>query len=50
MLGLAEQIGITDRLMKMIHRRDTVDKLIIWGGMLLVTIVMVLAWWYLRRR
>ena len=46
---MAEQVGITDRLMKMISRRDTVDKIIIWGGMLLVTVLLVLAWYYLRR-
>jgi golgi SNAP receptor complex member 2 len=49
MLRIADTIGISDQLMKVIKRRDTVDKLIIWGGMGAIVLLMLVLWFFVRR-
>ncbi len=49
MLRVADTIGISDQLMKVIKRRDTVDKIIIWGGMGSIVLLMLLLWYFVRR-
>jgi len=40
LINIADSLGISARLLKTIKRRETVDKIIVYGGMLLVLVVL----------
>jgi len=40
LINVADSLGISARLLKTIKRRETVDKIIVYGGMLLVLVVL----------
>ena len=47
-LDVAASLGVSASLMRMIERRATGDKIIVYGGMVLVLGVILLAWWWTR--
>lgn len=48
-LDVATSLGLSNSLMRMIERRTTADRILVYGGMLVVTAVIVLAWYWTRR-
>lgn len=44
---ILNSLGIANTLMKIVERRDGVDKWIVYGGMVLILVVIVLVWMYL---
>jgi Golgi SNAP receptor complex protein 2 len=48
MRDVLSSIGLSDSLLKVIDRRQRLDAIIVYGGMLLTLLLLVLAWWYFR--
>jgi Golgi SNAP receptor complex protein 2 len=42
-------LGISNTLLKHIEKRDGADKWIVYGGMVLIMLLLVCIWWFLRR-
>lgn len=47
-LDVANQLGLSDSLLRVIDKRQRVDKIITYGGMLVVVLVLLLVWWAWR--
>ena len=41
-------LGVSNSLMRAVERRDYVDQFIVYGGMIIITLFLVLIWWYFR--
>lgn len=46
-LDMGHSMGVSRSLMRMIERRQFFDKLVVYGGMLLTTLLIWAMWWYL---
>lgn len=46
MLNIANTLGMSNTVMRLIEKRTTQDKLILFGGMIITTVVMFLIWKY----
>ena len=49
MLDVLNSVGLSDRLLRLIERRQRLDKWIVYGGMLSVVILLGGLLWWLRR-
>lgn len=49
MLDVLNSVGLSDSLLRVIDRRQRVDKWVTYGGMILVTLAIIGLWWWLRR-
>ncbi len=45
-LDIMGYLGVSNSIMRAVERRDVTDKLIVYFGMVIVTLVIVLIWWY----
>jgi len=48
MLDLLNSVGLSDSLLRVIDRRQRMDKWITFGGMILITGLLFGLWWWLR--
>jgi Golgi SNAP receptor complex protein 2 len=48
MLDLLNSVGLSDSLLRVIERRQRMDKWITYGGMILVSCLLIALWWWLR--
>ncbi|BDA40502.1 probable Golgi SNAP receptor complex member 2 [Coccomyxa sp. Obi] len=48
MLDLLNSVGLSDSLLRVIERRQRMDKWITYGGMFLVTCLLIGFWWWYR--
>ena len=48
-LDIMNYLGLSNTIMKGVERRDSVDKWIVYVGMLLIMILVFFVYWYLRR-
>lgn len=46
MLNIANTLGMSNTVMRLIEKRTTQDKLVLFGGMMFTTIIMILIWTY----
>jgi hypothetical protein len=46
LVDAGHSMGLSSSLMAVIQRRDFVDRLIVFGGMLVFVIVIALIWWF----
>lgn len=46
MLNIANTLGMSNTVMRLIEKRTTQDKLILFGGMILTTVILFLIWKY----
>jgi Golgi SNAP receptor complex protein 2 len=46
LIDAGHTMGLSQSLMSVIQRRDFVDRLITFGGMFIVLIVVLLIWWF----
>ena len=44
-LDIASSLGVSSSLMRIIERRTTGDRIIVYGGSLVVLLVLGVAWW-----
>lgn len=49
-LDVASSLGLSANLMRLIERRTTADKILVYGGMVLVTLLVALIYWFMLRR
>ena len=49
MLDVLNSVGLSDRLLRLIDRRQRMDKWIVYGGMLSVVFLLGGLLWWLRR-
>lgn len=49
-LDVASSLGLSSNLMRLIERRTTADKILVYGGMVLVTLLVALIYWFMLRR
>ena len=47
LLDAAQILGISDSLMKVIGKRAMVDKVIVYGGMIIIVLIIFVGWWFL---
>jgi len=47
-LDMLNKIGLSESLLKIAERRQKVDKMIVYGGMAGVTLLVLLVWWIVR--
>ena len=45
-MNMANQLGMSQTVMRLINKRSDQDRLILWGGMFLTTVIMFLIWKY----
>ena len=45
---MLNKIGLSESLLKIAERRQKVDKMIVYGGMAGVTLLVLLVWWIVR--
>jgi Golgi SNAP receptor complex protein 2 len=48
-LDMASTLGVSTGLMRMIERRTTGDRIIVYGGMALLSALLFAAWWFTRK-
>lgn len=48
-LDVATTLGMSNSLMRMIERRSTGDKILVYGGMLVIVSMIVLVWYWRSR-
>jgi len=48
-LDVASTLGMSNTLMRMIERRTTGDKILVYGGTLLIVALIVLIWYWVAR-
>jgi Golgi SNAP receptor complex protein 2 len=48
MLDVLNSVGLSDSVLRVIERRQRMDKWITYGGMLLLTCAFIGLWWWLR--
>lgn len=48
-LDIAQTLGVSTSLMRLIERRTTGDKIIVYAGMLLLSALVFAIWWYTRK-
>ena len=46
MMNIANQLGMSQTVMRLINKRSDQDRLILWGGMFITTVIMFLIWKY----
>jgi Golgi SNAP receptor complex protein 2 len=46
LLDLANTLGLSNSVIRMIERRAYEDKFVLWGGMLVTTVILFLIWKY----
>lgn len=46
MLNIANTLGMSNTVMRLIEKRTTQDKLVLFGGMIITTVIMFLIWKY----
>jgi golgi SNAP receptor complex member 2 len=46
-LDVATSLGLSSTLMRMIERRTTSDKILVYGGMIFLLLLTVIMWWFL---
>jgi len=46
MLNMANTLGLSNTVMRLIERRTTEDKLILFGGMIITSVIMFILWRY----
>eukprot|EP01102_Stenamoeba_stenopodia_P005918 TRINITY_DN16627_c0_g1_i1.p1 TRINITY_DN16627_c0_g1~~TRINITY_DN16627_c0_g1_i1.p1 ORF type:complete len:212 (-),score=43.78 TRINITY_DN16627_c0_g1_i1:32-667(-) len=49
MLDLASSIGVSHSVVRHIQRRLMMDRIIMWGGMVVTLIVLIVCWYFFRR-
>ena len=47
-LDVLNRVGLSDSLLRLADRRQRLDKLLVYGGMLLATVVLGLLYWWLK--
>jgi Golgi SNAP receptor complex protein 2 len=47
-LDMLNKIGLSESLLKIAERRQKVDKMIVYGGMAGVSLLVLLVWWVVR--
>lgn len=48
-LDVVHGLGLSDSLLRLIERRQKVDSALAYGGMAVVTLVVLWAWWHFKR-
>ena len=48
-LDILNYLGLSNTIIKVVERRDTVDKWIVYSGMVLITFTIFFVFWYFRR-
>lgn len=48
LIDAGHTMGLSSSMMAVIQRRDFVDRMIVFGGMFIVSLIVVLLWWYRR--
>jgi len=43
-------LGVSNSLLKTVERREVLDRIIVFGGMLLVSLLVLAVWWFRKRR
>ena len=46
MLSIANQLGMSQPVIRLIGKRADQDKLILWGGIVIVTFILFIIWKY----
>lgn len=46
-LDVATSLGLSSTLMRMIERRTTADKILVYGGMVFLLLLTAIMWWFL---
>merc|ERR1711953_19345 len=46
MMNIANQLGMSQTVMRLINKRSDQDRLILWGGMFLTTFILFIIWKY----
>lgn len=49
LFDILNYLGVSNRTMKSIEKRDQIDRLIVFVGMGIVCVVVFLLWWYFKR-
>jgi Golgi SNAP receptor complex protein 2 len=45
-LDVAASLGLSSTMMRVIERRTTADKILVYGGMVAVTMLLLGLWWF----
>ena len=48
-LDVVHGLGLSDSLLRLIERRQKLDSALAYGGMAVVTLVVLWAWWHFKR-
>jgi Snare region anchored in the vesicle membrane C-terminus len=48
LLDIAVTLGIAKSLMRVIERRQLSDKIVLFGGMIFVSLLLIVMWWFFR--
>jgi Golgi SNAP receptor complex protein 2 len=43
-------LGVSNSVLKTVERREVLDRIIVFGGMLIVSLLVLAVWWFRKRR
>jgi len=45
-LDVINNIGISQSVLSSVSRRERIDRLLVFGGMILITLLLLMVWWF----